>query len=58
MQDDRYQYHFLEISRACLFEAQCGYDHLTQTQPQSRGVGIGYDHLNPTIDDNITDRNI
>ena len=35
-----------------------GYDHLTQTQPQSRGVGIGYDHLNPTIDDNITDPNI
>ena len=41
-----------------------GYDHLTQTQPQSslRGVGTGYDHLNPTIvisdatlNDNITD---
>ena len=36
-----------------------GYDHLIPIQPQSRGVGIGYDHLNPTIvnslDDNIAD---
>ena len=42
-----------------------GYDHLTPTRPQSRGVHTGYDHLNPTIvisdttlDGNITDPNI
>ena len=26
-----------------------GYDHLTPTQPQSRGVHTGCDHLIPTI---------
>ena len=52
---------YIDFSRNPLIK-ESDYD---QTQPQNRGVGIGYDHLNPTIvitdttlNDNTTDHNM